>query len=233
MTLIKKIAILIFLSMIATIANIAPNKNNNPATNVAGLSAVKKEQSTIRNMNDFQALIENNIESYFDTDIVSKLPEELSNDDMISVIISMDADSLYDKYSLIGPASSFSEYASSASANSIVKNINQLIKEKLYQLNDSGIEYKVGETYNTLLAGFEVEIKAGDFYKLNDLFPNDTLILGETYEKCETEVVENYVNVYDTGIFDSSAIEYQGDMVKAMLNMYTLKAMKRSIMKEL
>ena len=213
MNIIKKVAILALSMLVATISSIK-FETKNPATEVAGLSHTNKNNNLVTDISDLKALFENNIDSYFNTDVVNKLPNELDgSDEMISVIISMDTEPVFDTYNVIGPDSKFSEFISTDKAKTRTSYINGLIKEKLSVLDDSNISYTLGEKYNTLLAGFEVEIKAKDFYALNKALPNDTLIIGDVYEKQETEVVENYVNVYDTGIFDSSSIEYQGDGV--------------------
>ncbi len=214
---IKKVVILLFLSIIFVIGNItrvnANRVEQTPTLLAKDTISTNNQVNTLRNISDLETLIKNNIESYFDTSIVTKLPEELKSDDFISVIVSLDTLSLAESYSLSDSTLQFNEYYDTASAKERINSINKLIHNKLVDLDSSGIDYKLGEKYNTLLSGFEVEIKAKDYYKLEELFNTETLILGDTYEKLETEVVENYVNVYDTGIFDSSNIEYQGDGV--------------------
>ena len=71
-----------------------------------------------------------------------------------------------------------------------------------------------------MLGGFEVVIKAGDFETLCRALGNRaTAIVGDEYNTCETQLVENAVNVYDTGIFNSSSFKYDGTgMVVAVLD---------------
>ncbi|MBR4237449.1 leucine-rich repeat protein [bacterium] len=212
MNLLKKAAILIFSVLIANVFSV-PIKENSPVLESTGLSHLASEQNTIRNISSLKNLFETNIEQYFNQELVYKLPDTVKDDDMISVIIEMDFDSLYDKYLESGSCGNFSDYVTTKTASKQVEQINELKYKKIRELDALGVKYTLGEEYNTLLAGFEIEIKAKDYDSISNLFPNDTLIIGEVYEKQETEVVENYVNVYDTGIFDSSEIEYQGDGV--------------------
>ena len=215
MNLFKKIAILICSLLIANIFYVKnDNINIEPVVEHTGFMALSNaNNNTVRNITSLKNLFEYNIEQYFDQDVVYKLPEELADDDIISVIIEMDRDSLYDKYSASGSNSNFSNYLSTKQAKKEVVSISEDIYKKIRELDSIDLKYTLGEEYNTLLAGFEIEIKAKDYHLLEELFPNDTLIIGDTYERMETEVVENYVNVYDTGIFDSSNVVYQGDGV--------------------
>ena len=217
MNLFKKIAILICSLLIANFT-VVPNKGINKETlkenEIISNSLVSMSPSyKVRNISDLKNLFEHNIELFLDSDVVSKLPEDLSDEEIISVIISMDTDSLYDKYLSSGSTAKFSSYLETKYAKKELDNINEKIYSELRKLDGSSVVYTLGERYDTLLTGFEVEIKAKDYYALEELFPTSTLIIGDTYERQETDVVTNYVNVYDTGIFDSSAIEYQGDGV--------------------
>ena len=212
MNLLKKAAILIFTVLIANVFSV-PIKENSPVIESTGLSQLATEQNTIRNISSLKNLFETNIEQYFNQELVYKLPDTVKDDDMISVIIEMDYDSLYDKYLETGSYGNFSDYVTTKAASKQLREINEQKYKKIRELDALGVKYTLGEEYNTLIAGFEIEIKAKDYDSVSNLFPNDTLIIGEVYEKQETDVVENYVNVYDTGIFDSSEIEYQGDGV--------------------
>ena len=181
------------------------------STNVK--ASTKEYKNTVNNITDLKNLIDNNITKYFNDDLVYALPSQIENDDLISVIVSLDEKSLYDEYKDSNSKFSMSDYATSATGVAKANRINNVVNKNLSLLAESKIKYSLGETYDTLLAGFEVEIKAKDFDRLAQIYPTANLILGDVYEKCETEVVTNDVNVYETGIFDSSSCEYQGDGV--------------------
>lgn len=158
--------------------------------------------------------IENDITAYFDQSVVSKLPETVADDDEISVIVKMSVNSVLDEYAKTDGSMTVAEFANGETARKISENVANETNNAIAKLNKSGISYSLGEKFDVLLGGFEVTVKANQFNRLEKLFAGDaTLIIGDTYEKCETEVVTNYVEVYKTGIFDSSDSEYQGDGV--------------------
>lgn len=155
-----------------------------------------------------------NVESYLDQNVVTKLPETVSDNDDISVIVEMNVDSVLDKHQRENSSLSVFEYANSVDGRKAVNAINKQKSKLLNMIKRSGVKYSLGESYETLFGGFEVTIKAKDFDKLNDLLSSyGTLMVGEVYNPCESVVVENVVDVYETGIFDSSNCEYQGDGV--------------------
>ena len=161
-----------------------------------------------------------NTEDYYDGTKIVKLPSNVKDDDTISVIISTEADCLYDAYKESGSKLSFSEYISTDEAKAVKAEIakeNEAIKSAL---NDTSVSYKVGGKYDTVLSGFEILIKAVDFECVSKaLDKKATVIVGEVYKPAETELVENKVNVYETGIFDSSKFKYDGTgMVVAVLD---------------
>ncbi len=161
------------------------------------------------------AKIDNNIEAYFDNNVVYQLPETVSKNQDISVIVTMNTDSVMDTYADSDSKKTLTEYVNSDAGKHRAKMIAIERNELLKKLAKSGIHYTLGEKYDIVLSGFEITVKAKDFDKLNALFAQDaSLMVGEVYEKAQTmQVVTNDVDVYETGIFNSSASEYQGDGV--------------------
>ena len=91
MNLFKKIAILICSLLIANFT-VVPNKGINKETlkenEIISNSLVSMSPSCkVRNISDLKNLFEHNIELFLDSDVVSKLPEDLSDEEIISVII--------------------------------------------------------------------------------------------------------------------------------------------------
>ena len=179
----------------------------------ANLTPVKSKGNKVSNISELSHLIKSNIQAFFNGDVVYQLPSEVKDNDTISVIVSMNQKSLYDEYQDTDRNMTFSEFVSSEEGQRISNNIYTQINKKVRELNKKGIAFSLGEKYDTLIAGFEIEIKAKDFKSVGQTMPTATLILGDTYEKQETEVVTNEVDVYETGIFDSSMVDYQGDGV--------------------
>ena len=158
---------------------------------------------------------------YLDDSVVFKLPDNVKDSDEISVIVTVDTVSIMDAYEGTDKTMSFKDYAlSSSDSKKIKKEIASQKAEVLSLLDSQNIKYTAGEDYSTILSGFELVIKAEDFAKTcKSLSKGMDVIVGEVYEPAKTELVENEVNVFDTGIFDSSNSGYDGSgMVVAVLD---------------
>lgn len=67
----------------------------------------------------------------------------------------------------------------------------------------------VGYRYSTIFNGFAADIRYGDLASLEGSPAVDSVIISETYLMPQT-ITENDVNVYGTGIYDSSDLGYDG-----------------------
>ena len=179
-----------------------------------GSTATGLVQSAGDSISKLNTAIETNREDYYDPNVIYQLPETVEENQEISVIVSMDTESVIDSYFNTQSTLSVGEYAVSHEAQKIEKTIAKERTELLRTLNKSGVSYKLGVQYDTVLSGFELVIKGKDYAKVGNLLGDSaTLILSETYEPAVTEVVENEVDVYETGIFNSANSMYQGDGV--------------------
>ncbi|MBQ8279232.1 MAG: leucine-rich repeat protein [Roseburia sp.] len=161
------------------------------------------------------------ITDYIDDSVMFQLGENVTADEEISVIVTLDVINLMDAYEGTDKTMSFSEYVSeSDEATEVRKAIKSEKTQILGRLDELGIAYELGEDYDTLLSGFEILIKAGDYEATcQSLGDGAKAIVGEEYEVAETKLVENTVNVYDTGIFKSEESGYDGSgMVVAVLD---------------
>ena len=184
-----------------------------PQSQVSGYQA-----SFIQQLSNDIAL---NYQDYLNNSVMFALPESVKDDDEISVIVTVDVINLMDAYEATDKTMSFKEFVvSSDEAARIEQQIADEKKRVLSALDDLEIAYTTGEDYSALLSGFEILIKAADFEATcKSLKEGDDVIVGEVYEKCETMLVENKVNVYGTGIFNSSGSPYDGSgMVVAVLD---------------
>ncbi len=159
-------------------------------------------------------------EQYFDNSVVQKLPSSVKENDEISVILSLGTTPLLDAYKQKEREISFADYVLSEEAKGIVADIEFEKSAIIDALNENEIDFELGADYTVLLSGFEIVIKAKDF----ELTCQSTksfakAIVSEVYNVSETKLVENSVNVYETGIFDSSSYKYDGTgMVVAVLD---------------
>ena len=185
---------------------------------MSSLSAAGTEKTDYIGL--FDGEIQTNTESLLDSSVVHKLPDTVSDTDIISLIIKTELPSVMDAYRESDSDLSLSEYASSDEAKTVKDRIAAKQDELLGALDAAGLNYTLGIEYNTVLSGFEILLKAGDLDKVDELFDGKaTPIVGEVYLPAETQLVENKVDVYETGIFDSSDFAYDGTgMVVAVLD---------------
>ncbi len=172
-----------------------------------------------------------NPSDYFDSSVVQKLPDTVGDDDVISLIIRVDEDPLLDTYAATDKGVSFTQYVTGGEAQTVRDRISARKSQILGSMDKAALDYETGANYSAILAGFEILVTARDFDKVCDLLGDgETAIVGEVYEAAEAEsaaddqvwenqLVENKVDVYDTGIFDSSDFAYDGTgMVVAVLD---------------
>ena len=190
------------------------------------MSAMQESVSAISsalsspNISLFTQDINTNKEQYYDNSVIQKLPETVKDTDTISLIVQVQQESLLDAYKALSTDMSFSKFATTDAANQIRNNILDRKTELLNDLDKTDVQYDSGALYSSILSGFEISIKAADFEQTCKLFGDRAnVIVSEVYNAAETKLVDNAVNVYDTGIFDSSNFGYDGTgMVVAILD---------------
>ena len=157
---------------------------------------------------------------FFSNAITQRLPEGIEDDEEISLIIQMKEKTLLEAYDASGSDLSFAEFCQTQDAQDIICNINTGCEELISSLHAKGLDYDIGERYDTLFSGFEITIRAGIFKDVCEALGTGVdVIVGEVYEPAEAQVVTNSVNVYDTGIFNSKDSAFDGSgMVVAVLD---------------
>ena len=128
-------------------------------------------------------------ESLYNKAVMYKLPDTVKEADDISVIITTKSVTLLDAYDAAKTGTSFGEYTLTEDADVIRDSINaetERVKSKL-----DGISYTLGERYDTLIAGFEIIIKAADFERVCRAVGNEASVhVGEVYNTADTQLVE-------------------------------------------
>ena len=158
----------------------------------------------------FNGKLNHDISQYFSSAVVA-LPNTVRDDQVISIIIENGAESLLDAYEDSDKTMSISEFAESDEAAAIREEIAKENAALIEKLNKAGYSYELGIRYDTVLAGFEILITARDFEDVCRTLGNKTeVIVGEVYESMENQLVDNAVNVQDTGIFNSIGCGYDG-----------------------
>lgn len=165
-----------------------------------------------------------NRNNYLDGSLVYQLPETVKDTDDLSIIVEVKEPSLLEQYPGAS-AGTFTEYAFSAEADAIRARIAGEKAALLADIDEAKIGYTEGAEYDAVMSGFEITIKAADFEALcKTIGDRANPIVGEVYEVEDTtpettpaapssngnQRVENTVNVYETGIFNSSSFKYDG-----------------------
>ena len=158
----------------------------------------------------FDGTLKNDISQYFSSAVVA-LPNTVKDDQIISIIIESDAQSLLDAYERSDKTMSISEFAQSDEATAIREKIAKENAKLIEKLDRAGYSYELGVNYDTVLAGFEILIVARDFEDVcRTLGTKTDVIVGDVYESMENQLVDNAVNVQETGIFNSIGCGYDG-----------------------
>lgn len=149
---------------------------------------------------------------FYSSQAVTKLPDGISNYEKISVIVMMNTETVFDAYERTNRKLSFSEFYASDEAKAVKDAIEQKMLELTERIDEAQISYDGGDAYNTVASGFELTLKAKHFDTLVEVLGKDArVVISDTYNVSETQLVENIVDVYETGIFNSSKFPYQGD----------------------
>ncbi len=162
------------------------------------------------------------LKDYVDGSVMYKLPDNVKADDDISVIITLDIINVMDAYEKSDKSMSFKDFALySETSAQIEEQVAAKKAEILSKLDEKEIAYKVtGIDYATILTGFEIVIKAADFEATcKSLDAGCDVMVSEAYKVSQTQLVENDVAVLDTGINDTTGIQYDGSgLVVAVLD---------------
>ncbi len=156
-----------------------------------------------------------NAAASYDPSVVQKLPKGLDSDREISVIVRTTESGLLNSYNAQSGVSAYgtvADYANSAKGMAVSGRIEKANNAAKTAAELSGVKFTYGADYETFFGGFEAVMKAGDYAKFASALRGTAyeVSISEEYAECETEIVENDVHVYESGIFDSSDSEYDG-----------------------
>lgn len=137
--------------------------------------------------------------------------QRFSSEDLIWVVVQLKDDSLVDRYLSRGKGyASVKDYAASRDAQSYLSSLAVKQKELISEFGRE-IEITTSYSYTTILNGFAAQIRYKDLEYLEKHSKVDNVIISETYARPQYEVTTNDVNVYGTGIYDSSDVDYNGE----------------------
>lgn len=150
-----------------------------------------------------QSLLQNNIASY---------------DGERWVIVELEGDTLYDKFSSSLRYNDYSEYGKSVEGRRAKANIIAAQQSFISKLDRHGIDYTFKYSYTGLANAVAIKVSADAYNEIKKMSGVVDVYYTETYA-VPTVAVTNNANVYTTGIYDSSEIDYKGEgMVVAVLD---------------
>lgn len=139
------------------------------------------------------------------------------DDDVVVAIIKLPGNALIDTYLAGSKYPTVADYVASpegqAQAAKLAANQDALIDE----LTDKGMIEEVLYRYDTLTNAIAVETTYGDFKNMNKVSRASAAYLSDTYNRpqetsgsTDASGVVNLVDIYETGIFNSSSVPYTG-----------------------
>ena len=162
-------------------------------------------------INLFDQALDVGTKNYLDSSVAYQLPEGVKDTDELSLIVEMSTESLLDAYDKSGSKLTFTDFYKTEEAAALRAELALEVARMTAKLDKAGIPYEIGQEYDTVIAGFEITAKAMYFEDVCDALDGSAdVYVSEVYNAAETKLVDNYVNVQDTGIFDSTGVEYDG-----------------------
>lgn len=141
------------------------------------------------------------------------------DEDIIVAIVSLSEPSLVDIYlenSNINNKMTIAEYAASVEGKAKLEEIKASQKKLIDELFDKGLIEKVEDSYSTIINAVAVSTEYKNFSLLGKVATISNTILSETYNKPQSQTgtdasaIINAVDIYKTGIFDSSCVDFTG-----------------------
>ena len=153
--------------------------------------------------------LKKNLIASLNKDLIQKV-EDLELRGEVSVIISFSDDSLITKYSNSEDAKrmTFGQYSETVSARKLKESFASNQTKVLSSLKEAGLIDEVIYNYYTILDGAAVRTTYENLEAISNYEGVGRITISDTYEALEA--VENPVDVYETGIFNSGSVEYTG-----------------------
>ena len=137
--------------------------------------------------------------------------------DEIVVMVTLDGTSLIDDYvdEYSSQYASVSEYAFSDVGASKREYLKAQQNEVIQRMTRYGLIERVECSYDTIMNGFAATVKYGNMRALESFAGVKNVIISDTYNRpqstsSEASSITNLVDVYETGIFNSSSVPYTG-----------------------
>ena len=141
----------------------------------------------------------------------------LDSDEVI-VLVTLKSDSLLDLYNSSDSNLSVADYATTTKGQKALSKINQKQTDLINELEELKLIDNVEYQYSTIMNAIAVKTTYGNFKKISKLDSVEDTILSDTFNKPQTtsdstdvSSIINDVDVYETGIFNSSSVSFTGE----------------------
>lgn len=156
-------------------------------------------------------------EQYLNTQKVEKNPVA-NYDGERWVIVELEGENLYSQFEKSARYSEFEEYCDSIEGKNAKARLERAQSEFVSKLEKHNIDYILKHSYTTFNNGIAVKVNANGYNAIKKMSGVVGVYFSESYA-VPTVAVSNNANVYTTGIYDSSDLDFKGEgMVVAILD---------------
>ncbi len=220
-------AILLIICMLFSACNGIGNVGtNNGGANADGDTNASSGDTKIENL-QIQLLQSDSDVTYVQEQLMSQIKAEylLENngykaDDQVVAIVMMKSNALLEDYNngLYQSYSSVADYADSLAGANAISRLQKEQNKVISLLKDKGFVDSVICNYTTVTNAVAIQTKYGNLSKIENVSGVKSVILSDTYNQPkadadsngDTSAIENFVDIYPTGIFNSSCVPYTG-----------------------
>lgn len=140
-----------------------------------------------------------------------------------TIIVMLEGESLYDIYNnnltIQKEFTDFSDYVLSESSFDYLNSIENKQLRLFRQLEANNIDYELRYTYSTVFNGVSIYVDTDDIDTISNFSYVENVVYSESYDAPQVDAVTNNVEVYTTGIYDTTNISFDGEgMVVAVLD---------------
>ncbi|MBO4940280.1 MAG: leucine-rich repeat protein [Clostridia bacterium] len=137
------------------------------------------------------------------------------DDDPVVAIIGLEEDALIDTYANLTMQKTLAEYAGDSKGHAQLRKISATQEEVLGEMQRKGLIDGIEHTYSTIMNGFSVKTTYGNLEELEKISGVESVILSDTFNRpqstsTDASAIENLVDIYPTGIFNSSSVPHTG-----------------------
>ena len=168
----------------------------------------------IKLSDEYTASLDNT--QFFNTNLVNGISSLNSNSDGTrKIIVEFESKSQLDLYlesqRLQQEYADFTSYVNGEAGLAYAEMLMAERSDFFRVLNKTSLDYEYRHGYTSILNGVSLVVNTKDVAAINQLDGVKNIILSEVYAQPTVEPTINVVDVYGTGIYDSSDVNYKGD----------------------